>query len=118
MAAWQDWVPVWTGFSVDPSSVVARFIEIDKLVIAILDSADGTSDATGFTVTLPVAAKAGVSQKFVVRITDNGINPTPPGLLATRSGSAIADVLLNLNFAAFTASGGKKVQFVIPYEAE
>jgi hypothetical protein len=116
---WSEWTPVFTGFSVDPTINVARFTQIGNLVTARINMGNGTSDATTFTVTLPVAAHASGIQNFSVdQVTDDGTVRSTPGFLKTRVGSTIADVFLSSSSGAWVASGSKKAQFTITYEAK
>lgn len=112
------WVPTFTGFSVVPSSVTARYLVQGKSCTCYLASSAGTSNATTFTITLPFNAKNG-SQYFAnIMVTNNGVATTTPGLLVTRASSNIADLYLNTSAAAWTASASKNARFVITYETE
>ena len=114
---WSDWAPTFGGFSSDPT-VVASYAQIGKTVTARMFALAGTSNATTFTVTLPVAAKSASLQGFAIGpVEDNGTVQSTPGLLLTRSGSATADVYLDMASTSWTASGSKKADFVITYEA-
>jgi len=119
MGAWKTWVPVFAGFSADPTVNAARFSQVGKICVARLSTGNGTSNATTFTITLPVAASSTVIQNLVVtRTVDNGNGSSDQGLLQTQLGSATADVFVNAASAAWTASGGKKVDFTIVYETD
>lgn len=75
MGAWKTWTPVFTGFSVDPIVNSARYIEIGKLVIVHLNTGNGTSNATTFTMTLPIVA-ANTSRQHIPlgTVTDAGVS--------------------------------------------
>lgn len=115
---WQTWTPVFTGFSVDPPVQVARYTQTGKTVTARMRVADGTSNATTYTVTLPVAASSDEKQYFAVGPAFNNgtTTPTTPILLVTRTGSITADIFLDMASATWSASGGKHAQFTITYE--
>lgn len=118
MGEWKTWTPVFTGFSSDPPVNSARYTQIGKLVIARVNMSNGTSNATTFTITLPISADGDVKQFFTLPVvTDNGVASTTPGLLKTRAGLTIADVYRDSANLAWTASGSKKVQFTIAYES-
>ena len=51
------WVPTWTGFSDNPTSVSATYIRIGKFCHVTLNGTAGTSNATTLTVTLPFTSK-------------------------------------------------------------
>ena len=110
------WTPTFTGFSVAPGSVVARFTRIGKLVNASMTTGTGTSNATFFTVTLPVAAATtgGIGYGFGV---DNGGGLTSPCAVQTQGASATANVYRDFSGAAWTGSSTKYCQFSITYEA-
>lgn len=114
------WTPTFGGFSVAPSGCVTRFRRIGKLVWATLTQcAAGTSNATTFTVTLPVAAAAAFVAAGMGNVMDNGSFLANPGRLDTRGGSTTADVYSTLGAAAWTASGGKTADLgQIIYEAQ
>lgn len=118
MGIWIPWTPVYTGFSADPTAGAARFILLGKLVILIHHrTTAGTSNATGFTISLPVTA-GGISRHGVARITDNGTVQTAMGLVEISTGApTIMTIFKDQAGAAFTASGGKNATFGIEYEA-
>ena len=119
MGAWKTWTPVYTGFSTAPTPTAARYTMTGKMVTARLSSNNGTSNATTFTVTLPVVAHSTAKQHLVATIaTDNGTTMSAPGYVRTNVGSAVADIFVDVSGTAWTASGGKKIQFVITYETD
>jgi len=113
-------VPVFAGFSTNPSVTAARYTVIGKTVTAWLITGNGTSNATTFTLTLPVAAASTAKQHLTIaQVTDNGAFKTNAGLLRTNANSVMADVYINgdQGATAWTALGGKKVNFVVTYES-
>lgn len=114
--AWTAWVPTFTGFSVAPVVVHARYIQIGKLVFFSIDMGEGTSNATGFTITLPVAAK-NEDQVICVSVRDNGAAAPETGLISTRAASTTADVFANNTKGSWTALNGKSFIGSGVYEA-
>ena len=112
---WVAYVPTWTGFSADPTSVTARYTLNGKMCsVYVVPGSQGTSNATTFTVTLPFNAKNVCA--YVIRVADSGTWQT--GLLTTAAGSNIATVYKTTAAGAFTNSGVKGTMFNILYEAE
>lgn len=113
-----SYVPTFTGFSSDPTSIVARYNLIGKMCHVILSmGSDGTSNATTFTVTLPFAASSSVVQVFTnVIVINNGATLTTPGRLDTRLNSNIADLYINSAAGAWSSSNGKRARIIITYE--
>ena len=117
--AWKDWTPVFTGFeaTLDPVVTAAKYHVVGKKCTARLFTGNGTSNATTFTVTLPVAATSNSKQHLACSVvTDNGVSQAHGGLMITRLGSVVADVYLDGASGGWTAGGSKKVQFVVSYE--
>lgn len=119
--AWEDWTPNYTGFSADPTNTVSRFIQLGKLVIAThREATAGTSNATTFTISAPVAAATITNAQWHVAasVTDNGVALTTPGVVVIASAGTVFQVFSNSAAAAFTAAGGKRVSaFTLIYEA-
>lgn len=118
MGAWKTWTPTFTGFSTDPTINAARYTQVGKLVSVAVNCNNGTSNSTGYTMTLPVAA-AGSAKQFGLAavVTDNGVAQTSPGLLRTNINSTTLDVFQDMANGGWTASGSKKVQFTFTYES-
>ncbi len=117
MGDWKTWTPTFTGFSADPTDVVAEYTIIGKLCIARVAMTNGTSNANTFTMTLPAAAHAaGMQHAVICEIWDNSSRRTVSGCCSTQLGSTTLDVWKTANHATWTNSGGKGVEFTICYE--
>lgn len=100
------WTPTYTGFSVDPSGGTANYTLIGKMCTIHLQPGAGTSNATGFTLTLPfAAANVNVNSPIVV---NNGTQQA--GRIQTAAGSNILTVSATIAGGTFTASGSKNCQ--------
>lgn len=111
---WQDWTPVFTGFSVDPPGS-GRYSLVGKIChVYWTPSAAGTSNATTFTMTLPFAAANTVSQ-IEGQIVENG-GTIQQGRVSTAANSNILTVGSTVAGAAWTASGGKSARICFSYE--
>ena len=108
------YIPSYGGFSADPSSVTARYVVIGKLCTVYVRAIAGTSNATTFTITLPIAAANTAIQGFAVIVTDNSINAI--GRFATRVNSTTVDIYPSATATAWTNSGSKNCSFCITYE--
>lgn len=117
VGAWKTWTPAFTGFSSDPTVDAARFSQVGKSIVARLSTSGGTSNATTFTVTLPVVASSTVIQESLIAVlTDGGGVMTTPGLLRTRTGSTTADLYIDSDQQGWVGSSAKNATFVITYE--
>ena len=119
--AWTDWTPTVTGFSVEPTGVTYRYKKIGRTVhLAIRQLANGTSNATSFTISLPYTATTITDMLWCgsALVSNGGVTLTTPGLLAISSGATVLDVYKDFAAGTWTASGGKRLGIGhITYEA-
>lgn len=107
---WFTFSPTFGGFSVNPSGGMGMKyrIEGNTCYFKMHYTSDGTSNATTFTITIPVAAAQAlyvVGQGFAK---DGGSNVTPTyGHLETTASSATVDVRKTLYQGSWTGSGAK-----------
>lgn len=113
---WTVWVPVFTGFSADPTSVVARYFQLGKMVWFSISMTPGTSNTTAFTLTLPVAAKTVGQLVATGNRVDNGTGSVV-GAIYSRAASTTADVYANIGGAGWTGSSTKGITANGFYEA-
>lgn len=86
--AWQTWAPTHTGFSSAPSGGIYKYRYVgDEIEIEIVEPNDGTSNATTFTMTLPVTAATIAGMEWVgfasVRNNSSFVNNTGLGIIAS-----------------------------------
>lgn len=107
---WFNYTPTWGGFSVNPTSVTAKFAVIGKIIWFILGSlGSGTSNSTDFTITLTAAP---VSTLYVpCPVIDAGADQ-PVGFMALTAGLSTLTVYKSA-FNVFTASNGKRMNPVV-----
>lgn len=108
------WIPSFTGFSADPTSVVAEYSVNGNMCHVVVSMVAGTSNATTFTLTLPFNA-ATTTNTLTQLVTDNGANQSAPGACVVNSGSNILSIFRTTALAAFTASGGKACRLNFVY---
>lgn len=118
---WYTYVPSYTGFSTAPTNNVSRFTVIGRTVIAFIGgSTNGTSNATTFTVTLPIAASTLFAHVISVNVMyiNNGSGGATPGYVAGSAGSNVLTVYRDFNGTGWTASGAKNAFINIIYEID
>lgn len=107
-----NWVPTFTGFSANPTSVVATFyIHQGRCFASLRCGANGTSNATTFTVTnAPVAVASGTHGIACFDAADNSATLTTPARAFISSGTTIT---FNKDMAtgAWTNANGKGASF-------
>jgi hypothetical protein len=103
---YKDWIITYTGFSVNPTSVVSRYMQIGKLCHFWINATAGTSNSTSFTITLPVPASNSGIQTIKLRGTDNTA-VTTNCTLRTIAGSSTATLHPTEALGNWVASGSK-----------
>ena len=117
---WQSCNVVHTGFSANPTGVISMFTMIGNTVFFVYGSTAGTSNATTFTITLPIKASASITLEnpfLSTRSQDNTAWLTAPGMVGFISGSQTLNVYRNGVPDVWTASGLKTSLMSVYYEA-
>lgn len=115
---WAAWVPTWTGFSVDPTVAIARYITIGKIVhFQLYCSGNGTSNSTRLEISMPVA----IGQTWIGGIVgygvDNGtILTTALGAVYNGTGTLQLAPTLAQIFTGWTNTGAKSANIQGFYE--
>lgn len=121
LAASSSWSPSYTGFSVNPTNVAARYWQIGKLVFAMVRMANtGTSNATTFTVSAPVTAVTLSNAywgAYCWDATDNGSAVTGTTAVNITSGASTFTLTKGASSTGWTNANGKAANFCIWYEA-
>lgn len=116
VGSWIPYTPVLAGWSSDPTIDRSVYFRVGKMVtVQIHTSANGTSNATTKTVTLPFIAAGPTQKGFTATNVNNGTTATTPGLTITRAGSNIMDVYRDLAAAVWTASGNCRFDLTVNY---
>jgi hypothetical protein len=106
------YTPTITGFGTPPT-VTCRYALIGKMcTIRYTQSADATSDATTFTITLPTGITGINSSTYVVQIKNSGTFAA--GLVSV--GASTMSLFATTAGGAFTASGNKNASYTITFE--
>lgn len=113
---WFNYSPTWGGVSANPSSVIARFHIVGNTVdLHIHCGGAGISNATTFTMTLPVNA-AQTYWAALINVYDNSNSVTTPGIAITQSSSSTLSLQKDSANTPWTASNGKAANFHLNYE--
>lgn len=116
-----EWIPYTsspTGFSVAPSPLVSRFAIMGRTCVVAVSMGNGTSNATTLTLTAPVTSATVTNQTWYgtgVGV-DNSAVVTTPSRVSLPSASSTLTISKDQAGGAWTASGGKSVNFVFSYE--
>lgn len=115
---WQSWTPVFTGFSADPTDVVARYLRFGALCwVQVYMGTAGTSNATGFTVSAPITAatvSGGFWRNSLSFYEDNNTNYRNGGEVTIASAGTV--FTLYTPGTNWTGSSEKRAFFQIFYE--
>lgn len=107
------WTPTITGYSANPTSATYFYRLIGSTVfINMREAANGTSNATTTTYTLPftITDHGSTVVLSLAKITDNGTAQTSPGMvLSSNAPTNSLSVYKDFNQGAWTNSGGKRI---------
>lgn len=108
-----NFVPTLTGFSADPTTTVYRYKPSSgSMRIDIRQTANGTSNATTFTMTLPATAATVTNMVWIsadASVVDNSAGVTTPGAIFVSSAGTVMNIYTNQQAAGWTSSGGKRL---------
>lgn len=110
---WFNWTPTLTGYSANPTYTVYRFnISGGNVYVSIREVTNGTSNATGISITLPVTAATITNQiwMYPAAFVNAGTVSTTWGRGVIASGDN--KVVFGINPAVqdgFTSTGGKRI---------
>lgn len=108
------WVPVFTGYSVDPGVTTASYSLVGKLCTIVLVTTTGTSNATTTTFTLPFSAAVVASHAGTISF-NNGATDTTNLRGDLTVGSNVCTVYRNAAALAWTGSGTKGFRISFTY---
>lgn len=112
---WSDWSPVFTGFSVAPT-YLCRYSKIGKICnINFRITANGTSNATSKTVTLPFVANKSTVIACLPLVNNN--TAEAGGVVVLTAGSDVATIA-RMGGTNWTNSGNAGFSFSGSYETE
>lgn len=120
--AWTDFSGSvgFTGFSANPTSVVARYKKIGKTCFIFITMTAGTSNTTGFTITgMPFASVTGITQSSgALGGTNNNVTFSGNAQVVFTTASTTAICILEGNGSGWTAALGKSLSGMFFYETD
>ena len=114
--AWTTWVPTFTGFSADPAGGIYNYRTVgNEIEIEVVMPNNGTSNATGFTMTLPVTAATIANMEWVgyANCANNGaiVNTPCPSVIAS-AGTIITFWIAPNRSTLWGAANGKRCAYL------
>jgi len=115
--SWIPFTPTQTGYSANPTIGDCKYFREGRRVsFYYYESADGTSNATTKTLTLPFNATNAFTTAPAV-VTNNAVVQTTYGICQTRAASNILDIYRDQAFGVWTASAAARIRrLLITYE--
>jgi len=116
---WQSYSPSFTGFSVDPSDVVARYCQAGNLCyVSVYMGTAGTSNANSFMMSAPLTSKSVTGTMFwynsLAYYKNNDVVTRGGGIVRIPESSAIFTLFSTTS--VWVTSGNKIAFFQIAYE--
>lgn len=115
-----SWTPTITGFSAAPTNQNNRWRADGRIMTLFIDHRTaGTSNATTYTVSLPVAAATITSMQWrglCGRAFNNGARTGPPAEWIIDSAGTVVTFNVGNGFDAWAAANGKSVSGIITYQ--
>lgn len=114
---WQPWVPVYTGFSVDPVASPAKWMSVgNTCYLEYRNGTSGTSNAVTFTMTAPVKALSLGISVGAGGLVDNGTATQGTGRVDTAANSTVLTMSTSTGSSNWTAANGKGIDFIMFFE--
>jgi len=116
---WFNYAPTYGGFSTPPSSTISRFrIEGRTVFVHESENGVGTSNATTFTISLPVQAKTQANSYWMgaCGFVTGGTPLTGACRWSVSTGGTTVSIYANMASAAFSGSGDKRAYLEYYYE--
>lgn len=117
---WLIFTPTITGFSANPTNTIYQYkVRNTDVILRSRQAANGTSNATTFTMTTPFTALTLTNaawQSVAIPSIDNGAATSSPGFVQILSATNTINVYKDSAAAAWTNANGKRVgYFELPY---
>lgn len=115
--AWQTYAVTQTGFvsGSEPAGGIYRYRTIgDEIELEIRQPNDGTSNATTFTITLPVTAATVTDMVWqaMCRVRNNSSFVANPGYGEIVSGGTVLNLYINTGTTTWGTANGKRVDYI------
>lgn len=111
------WTPVCTGFSSAPTWGAVFSVAGGMCKIVVYPTGPGTSNATTFTMTVPIKSRASTVATLgvIAKLANGSAIQATPGLIELSTNTDVANLYTNSNNGAWTASGNKFVYLTFEY---
>jgi len=107
---WFNWTPTIVGFSSVPDSGIYKFNLVGKLVCLMIEQPnDGTSDATSFSISLPITASSSGRWVTPTQFRNNSATSVAAGFGQISPNGTVCNFYTGWSGAGWTASGGKRI---------
>lgn len=115
-STWSTWTPTETGFSTAPSGGIYRYRTVgDEIELEIIEPNDGTSNASGFTISLPVTAATVSNTEWIgwANTRNNGafVNNTSMAVIAS-AGTTMTLYISPNRTTTWGTTGGKRCAYL------
>ena len=113
------WVPVFGGFSADPTNVVARYLRVGKWCTICVSMTPGTSNGTTFTISTPFPSATVANMTWTAKgaaIDASTAQADPAHISISAGGGGVIDIYKSYLVNSWTNIGLKAVYFTITYE--
>ena len=119
VGVWIDYTPVWTGFSADPTGVIAKYHLVGKVCTVLLESTvNGTSNANTKTVTLPFPSGAGLGMAVHQFLNDSGLSASLGSGVLTAA-SNVLNLFTDFAAGVWPVTGDCRIlRLILTYEVE
>lgn len=113
--SWTSYSATIGGFTGTPTQTI-KYFRLGKIVFMSI-YITGTSNATTFTVSLPVQAATNMQNEFAFKATDNGTLQSSPGMVEVNGSDTSISFYKTFNAGSWTNSGTKACSAFIIYES-
>jgi hypothetical protein len=104
---WFNYTAVWTGYSAGPTAPINRFKIEGNTCYVVFDATNGTSNAAGKTMSLPLTSAnvSGLQWIGYCSTVNSGSGGSTPGKVRIEPNAAVANIYLNWDNVNMAASG-------------
>lgn len=110
-----NWTPTLTGFSADPTNTVYQYyIQNKTCIVDVRQATQGTSNTTGFTITVPITATTVTNAVWGIvcwQAFNNSNELSPPARAFVSSAGTTIQLQSSTASGVWTAANGKSASF-------
>lgn len=113
---WFNYSPTVTGFSANPTGTVYQFAIVGQTaIVTVSQTSPGTSNATTFTISGPIACRAGSNAYVNAPFATNNGSAIATAVVQATSGTSTLTISKDAVGGTWTNANGKAVNFTITY---